>query len=60
MSNGTLLPVRSDDKDISDFLKSLCQDDNAFRMDAIIIGNQDYQSLIHDSLENDAFVARGL
>jgi hypothetical protein len=42
MGDGTLLPVRSDDKNISYGLEGLCQHDNAFRMDAIIIGNQDH------------------
>jgi hypothetical protein len=42
VGNGTLFPVRSDDKDISYLLKRLCQYDDAFGMDAIVIGNQDH------------------
>jgi hypothetical protein len=53
MGNGTLFSIGSDDKNISNLLESFCQDNNAFGMDAIIVGNQDYQSVTHDSFEKD-------
>jgi hypothetical protein len=48
MANHTLFSIWSDDKNISNPLEGFCQHKNAFGMDAIIIGNQDDQSVSHD------------
>ena len=45
--NGSFFPVGGDDKDITYLMKSLCQDDDAFGMDAIIIRNQNLESVRH-------------
>jgi hypothetical protein len=48
MGNGTLFSIRGYDKNTSNLLEGFCQYDNAFGMDAIIVGHQNHQSFSHD------------
>jgi hypothetical protein len=49
VGDGALLPIWGDDKHIPHITESLCQDDDTFRMDSIIIGNQNLQLFGHIS-----------
>jgi hypothetical protein len=53
MGNGTFLPVWGNDKHIPNLRECLGQDDDTFRKDSIIIGNQNLQSVGHHYLENN-------
>jgi hypothetical protein len=45
--NGSFFPIRGDDKDIANLIESFRQDDDAFGMDAVIIGDQNLESVGH-------------
>ena len=40
VSDGTLLSIWSDHQHITNLMEGLCQDDNTFRIDSIVIGDQ--------------------
>jgi hypothetical protein len=58
VGNGTFFPVRGNDTHLPNLLESLCQDDNTFGTDTIIVRDQNFYSFGHQDLEDNVSVTR--
>jgi hypothetical protein len=56
--NGTFFPVWGNDTHLPNFLESLCQDDDTFGTDSIIVRDQNFYFFGHQDLKDNVSVTR--